>query len=76
MLTGDNLDKNVKQTDYRVHSLTKALHYCQTYAVRDRIDSSSYDDTSPEVDESSINNATLLPSETDYEELKKSSPIM
>ena len=70
-LTGDNLDKNVKPTDYRVDSQTKSLHYFQTYAVRDRIDLSSYDDTPPVVDESNINTKTLLPSESDYEQLTR-----
>ena len=68
-LTGDNLDKNVKPTDYRVDSQTKFLHCFQTYAVRDRIDLSSYDDTPPVMDESNINTKTLLPSESDYEQL-------
>ena len=70
-LTRDNLDKNVKPTDYRVDSQTKSLHYFQTYAVRDRIDLSSYDDTPPVVDESNINTKTLLPSESDYEQLTR-----
>ena len=70
-LTGDNLDKNVKPTDYRVDSQTNSLHFFQTYAVRDRIDLSSYDDTPPVVDESNINTKTLLPSESDYEQLTR-----
>lgn len=65
------MDKNVKPTDYRVDGQTKSLHFFQTYAVLDRIDLSSYDDTPPAVDESSINTMTLLPSDSDYEELKK-----
>ena len=32
-LTGDNLDKNVKPTEYRVDSQTKSLHYFQTYML-------------------------------------------
>lgn len=70
-LTGDNLDKNVKPTEYRVDSQTKSLHYFQTYAVRDRIDLTSYDDTPPVLDESSINTKRLLPSESDYKKLTK-----
>ena len=70
-LTGDNLDKNVKPTEYRVDSQTKSLHYFQTYAVRDRIDLSSYDDTPPVVDESCINTKRLLPSESDSKKLTK-----
>ena len=53
-VVGDNLDKNVKPTDYRVDSQTKSLHFFQSYAVRDRIDLSSYDDSPLVVDESSI----------------------
>ena len=70
-LTGDNLDKNVKPTEYRVDSQTKSLHYFQTYAVRDRIDLTSYDDTPPVLDESSISTKSLLPSESDYKQLTK-----
>ena len=70
-LTGDNLDKNVKPTEYRVDSQTKSLHYFQTYAVRDRIDLSSFDDTPPVLDESSINIKRLLPSESNYKKLTK-----
>ena len=69
-LTGDNLDENVKPSDVRVDSQTKSLHYFQTYAVRDRIDLSSYDDTPPVLDESSMDTTTLLPTEADYKELK------
>jgi L1 cell adhesion molecule like protein len=70
-LTGDNLDKNVKPTEYRIDSQTKSLHYFQTYAVRDRIDLTSYDDTPPVLDESSINTKMMLPSESDYKKLTK-----
>lgn len=70
-LTGDNLDKNVKPMEYRVDSQTKSLHYFQTYAVRDRIDLTSYDDTPPVLDESSISTKSLLPSESDYKQLTK-----
>ena len=32
-LTGDNLDKNVKPTEYRIDSQTRSLHYFQTYML-------------------------------------------
>ena len=70
-LTGDNLDKNVKSTEYRIDSLMKSLHYFQTYADRDWIDLSSYDDTPHVPAKSSINTMTLLPSESDYKKLTK-----
>ena len=70
-VVGDNLDKNVKPTDYRVDSQTKSLHFFQSYAVRDRIDLSSYDDSPPVVDESSIDTTKLLPSASDSEEQTK-----
>ena len=65
----DNLDKNVKPTDYRVDSQTKSLHYFQSYAVRDRIDLTLYDDSPPVIDESNIDTAKLLPSDSDNEAL-------
>ena len=40
-------------------------------AVQDKIDLSSYSDTPPVVDESSIDTKMLLPSESDYDQLKK-----
>ena len=66
-LVGDNLDINVKPSDVRVDNQIKSL---QTYAVRDRIDL-TYDDTPPVVDESKVDSARLLPSESDYGELTK-----
>ena len=70
-LVGDNVDKNVKPSDVRVDSQTKSLHYFQTYAVRDRIDLTSYDDTPPVIDESKVDSTRLLPSESDHNELTK-----
>jgi L1 cell adhesion molecule like protein len=72
-LVGDNLhvDKNVKPSDVRVDSQTKSLHYFQTYAVRDRIDLTAYDETPPVIDESKIDSTRLLPSESDHSELTK-----
>ena len=67
-LVGDNVDKNVKPSDVRVDSQTKSLHYFQTYAVRDRIDLTSYDDT-PVIDESKVDSTRLLPSESDHNKL-------
>ena len=43
-LVGDNIDKNVKPHDMRHDNQTKSLHYFHTYALRDRIDLSRYDD--------------------------------
>lgn len=75
-LVGDNVDKNVKPSDVRVDSQTQSLHYFQTYAVRDRIDLTAYDDTPPVVDESKIDTARLLPSDSDHNELTKNFSIL
>ena len=42
-----------------------------TYAVRDRIDLTSYDDTPPVIDESKVDSTRLLPSKSDHNELTK-----
>ena len=52
-------------------SQTNSLHYFQTYAVRDRIDLTSYDDTPPVIDEWKVDSTRLLPSESDHSELTK-----
>ena len=43
-LVGDNIDKNVKPREMRSDHQTRSLHYFHTYAVRDRVDMSSYSD--------------------------------
>lgn len=68
---GDNLDKNVKPSDVRVNNQIQLLHYFQTYAVRDRIDLTYYDDTPPMIDTSKVDTTQLLPSESDYKGLMK-----
>ena len=75
-LVGDNVNKNVTPSDVRVDSQTQSLHYFQTYAVRDRIDLTAYDDTPPVVDESKIDTARLLPSDSDHDELTKNFSIL
>ena len=40
----DNIDKTIKPNDMRMDHQTRSLHYVHKYAVRDRIDLSSFDD--------------------------------
>lgn len=75
-LIGDNIDKKVKPSDFRIDSQAESLHYFQTYAVRDRIDLTAFDDTPPVLAESEIDTTTLLPSDSDYEELMKNFSIL
>ena len=65
-LVGDNVDKHVKPTQYRIDSQAKSLH-----AVRDRIDLSDYADTSPEVNEGDLDLSKVELSHSDHEALSK-----
>lgn len=42
---GDNIDKNIKPRDVRVNSQTVSLHYYLSYALRDRVDFTNFDDS-------------------------------
>ena len=67
-LVGDNLDKDVKPRYVRVDQQTKSLHFFHYYAVRDRIDLSSFSNNpNPHLDltVSDLPFETLLPSASD-----------
>lgn len=61
-LVGDNLDKNIRPRDMRSDHQTQSLHYFHTYAVRDRVDVSSYSSESKLPDIKSMQLDNLLPS--------------
>ena len=65
-LVGDNIDKNSTPTEIRVDSQTKPFHYFNSYAVRDRIDLSAYNDCPSLPDPDLIQLDTLLPSNDDH----------
>ncbi len=66
-IVGDNIDKNVKPRDVRMDSQTVSLHYYHSYALRDRIDLSSFDDSSSSPDISEIDFSKFLPSSQDHD---------
>lgn len=65
----DNIDKTVKPRHMTLDSRTKSLHYVQLYCVKDRIDFSSLPNTQS-TDMKCLYD--ILPSATDYSELKQS----
>ena len=44
-IVGDNIDKNVRPRYMRLDSQTNSLHYLHAYALKDRIDLSSFSDS-------------------------------
>ncbi len=61
----DNIDKNIKPNDMRMDHQTRSLHYVHKYAVRDRIDFSSFEDNTCHPNVSAIQLSRLLPSSED-----------
>ena len=72
-LVGDNIDKNINPQDVRIDSQTVSLHYFHSYAVRDRIDLSNYEDDPCFVDSASVlpHLSTVLPSSEDLEAISE-----
>ena len=46
-IVGDNVDKNFRPSTQRHDNETKSMHWFHLYAVKDRIDLSSYSDSTP-----------------------------
>ena len=64
-IVGDNIDKNIKPRNMTFDYQTRSLHYFHAYAVRDRIDLSSFSSDPPEVDLEQLNLESLLPTVDD-----------
>lgn len=75
-VVGDNVNRNVKPNDVRLDSQTQSLNYFQTYAVRDRLDLTDYDDTPRKLDATSIDTTNILPSQLDHDILKSNMAIL
>ena len=73
---GDNIDKNVKPRNMTSDNQTRSLHYFHTYAVKDRVDLSSFSSNPPAIDVSNINLETLLPSSEDDKVLRENLEIL
>ena len=60
----DNVDKNVRPRYMTFEKRTQSLHYCNGYAVKDRVNTSQLSDTPPLTPES-ISTEKLMPSKDD-----------
>lgn len=64
----DNLDQNVRPSYQRQDRTTNSLHYFHSYAVKNRIDISTYSDDPP--DSLEISPDKILPTQADLRELQ------
>ena len=71
---GDNIDKNVKASLQRLDHSNKSYHFFHGYAVRDRVDLSTYSDDKPEFH--SPDASSLLPSNLEISLLKEELTIL
>ena len=72
---GDNIDKNVKPRFMRIDKRTKSLHYFNSYAVKDRVDSSS----TTQLDSSNrsrLDVSNILPNDDDLHQLTSNCAIL
>ena len=75
-IVGDNIDKNIKPRNMTSDHQTRSLHYFHAYAVRDRLDLSSYNSDPPVPDMGQMNLESLLPSRNDGEVLHENLAIL
>lgn len=73
---GDNIDKNVKPRTMTSEHQTRSLHYFHLFAVRDRIDLSSYSNEPRVPDLTAMNLDDLLPSSEDEELMNENLAIL
>lgn len=69
----DNIDKTVKPRHQTLDAQTQSLHHVQVYAVKDRIDYSSFSHVPPPTGQSVY---SLLPTTSDYQSLKEKFTIL
>ena len=75
-IVGDNIDKEIKPRHMRSDNQARSLHYFHSYAVRDRVNLDSYDDSTSAPDPSVIDLESLLPSPEDTEEIRHNMAIL
>ena len=75
-IVGDNIDKNVKPRNMTSEHQIRSLHYFHSYAVRDRIDLSSYSSKPPVPDLGEMKFECLLPSADDAAVLEDNLAIL
>ena len=61
----DNIDKNVRPSFQRLYNRTKSLHYCNTFAVWDRIPLKEYESIASSSSSTTLDISSLLPSVDD-----------
>lgn len=70
-VVGDNIDKNVKPRFHRQEHKGQSLHHFHGFAVKDRVDLTSFSPPLAEIDAS-----MLLPSSADILALKKELEVL
>ena len=75
-LVGDNLDKHIKPCEMCEDHQNRLLNCFQLYAVRDRIDLSSFSDKEPKFNIKVLKSVTLLPSRVDTKQLMDNLAIL
>jgi len=75
-LVGDNLDLYIRPRSETADHHAESKHFFHAFAVRDRIDVSSFDNTFPSLDISSINLEDVLPQQDDVKKLKENLMIL
>ena len=75
-IVGDNIDKDIKPRHMRSDYQTRSLHYFHSYAVRDRLNLDSYDDSASAPDQSLVNLELLLPSPDDKQVTRHNMAIL
>ena len=71
---GDNIDKNVKASFQRLDHCNQSFHFFHGYAVRDRVDFSTYSDDKPEFN--LPDPSSLLPSNSEMSLVKEELSIL
>ena len=66
VIVGDNIDKNIRPSLQREGRKTLSLHYFHSYAVKNRLDITSFSDESPAA---VISPEGILPSFEDFQSL-------
>ena len=75
-LEGDNLDLFIRPRSETVDHHAESKHFFHAFAVCDRIDVTTLDNTFPSLDNSLINVQNVLPQEGDVNELKNNLTIL
>ncbi len=73
-IVGDNIDKNVRPSHQRLDRQTQSLHHFHSFAVRDRINMSTFSDCAPTIPHP-IDPATITPTASDLASFQRECEI-